>query len=327
MCALIQMAGQTCTVSLPSKAFAQGYARLIGSISAADHAEQVELDFARLEYYTPGAIAALLTKARDWKDRGKTVTLTNTDKSEAFWYFRKIEFLKHLGVEDNEPRSHQDEPGFVELIEVSKMTNADVGNAAARLARCVCPDMDTPDIKKLIEYATGEIVLNCQQHAHGTGFLCAQYTRTFDLAQLAIGDIGRGILASFRDSDSPYYKSGMTDLDALHLAMTPGVSCSTHIRHPYHGQVNFGRGLKMLQSIAMQTYGSMFLASGRAWSLMDGLRTISGNFPLEGQIPGTLCYVAFKREDIVDFQAMLDEARLITDPALNKPDNLDTLFT
>ena len=159
--------------------------------------------------------------------------------------------------------------------------------------------------------ASGEAMLNCKQHSRGRGFVAAQYAQKRDLARIAVGDCGRGILASFRENDSPHYREGMTDKDSLALALRPYVSSTTHLRSPYTlGSPNFGVGLHMLRSLMTASHGYMFLASGESWFYQDGTESaLIGKLKRGCEFKGTICSVAFQRGQIDDYQRMLSDAR------------------
>jgi hypothetical protein len=300
------------TIVLPQYAFERNMPTLLRRLGECNKAPQIVFDFKNVRYFIPGAIVTIMATIKGWQAAGKQLFFLNHQTNPAFRYLQRINFFKTAGLDLPEdfiraPGS----PDFIPLRELSPQVQ-DIGPIATKMASCIAPEHEGGEVFRLLEYASGEAMLNCKQHSKGRGFVAAQYAQKRDLARIAVADCGRGIVASFRDNNSPHYHPGMTDLEGLELALKPYVSSTSHvIRTPYSaGSPNFGVGLYMLRSLMTASLGYMFLASGNSWFLQDGTKAaVLKTMPAELAFQGTVCSVAFQRGQIDDFQRMLAEAR------------------
>lgn len=313
-------------ISLPSHVFEGQMAKLLDLLGRGNMADSVILDFAWVKYYIPGAIVAIIARIKKWILSGTRVELVNHEKSDAFRYLQRLDVFKNLGLDLPEDFTRHGSSDFVPVIEISHET-VDVSPIATRLAQCITPGDNAREVSQLLSFASSEAMLNCKQHSCASGYVTGQYAARRDFARIAIADFGRGILASFRDNDSPHYYDGMTDLDALKRAIEPEVSSTTHfLPGPYsQGSPNRGIGLSMMRALMGQACGWMFLASGQAWFLQDGNKSPAWGLFSEGQsYPGMICSVAFQRGQVDDYQRMLCDARISL--GLQPDDNYNNLF-
>ena len=269
-------------VRLPRFVFEDGLPGYIGTLLAVGDAPAITLDFERIKYFIPGAIVATLAQVRHWRGRGQKVAFVNHDTNPVCGYLQRIDFFKHVGFELPEPGTRHDAAGrFVPIEEISE-TAGRPEDIASKMAECVSPGgylCNEP--YQLVQYAGGEIVTNCKQHAHGAGFVSAQYVKGKDLARLAIADCGRGIRRSFEENNSPHFHPAMTDAEAIDAALKPLVSSTTHLRHLYGASPNKGVGLSMVRELMQESLGHLLLISGRSWWWQDGRKP-----PRRGEFPG-----------------------------------------
>ncbi|MEO6053339.1 MAG: hypothetical protein ABIP97_04935, partial [Chthoniobacterales bacterium] len=184
----------------------------------------------------------------------------------------------------------------------------DVAPVASRVAGCVDPCRG--EAFRLLEFASSEAILNARQHSGGAGFVSAQYAPKKELARIGVADCGIGIRASFQRNESPFYKKGMTELDALLLALKPEVSSTTHLRTAYGSSPNKGVGLSMMLNLMSQSLGYMCLISGEAWWYKEGQDQAKyGVFRNGKRFEGTICAIAFQRGQIDNYFEMLERAR------------------
>lgn len=117
----------------------------------------------------------------------------------------------------------------------------------------------TPEQVEPIRYVISELVRNVLEHsgAPGGAFLCAQYFKNTGTLSLGVADDGVGI----RSTMSRYHPVP-TDLDALLLAMRPGVSGTS----PRLGGTayNAGAGLFFTKSISCASRNYFAIYSGSA---------------------------------------------------------------
>ena len=230
-------------IRLPPFVFEDTLPGYIGTLLAAGDAPAITLDFERIKYFIPGAVVATLAQVRHWRSQGQTVKFVNHDTNPVCGYLQRIDFFKHVGFELPEPGERHYAGGrFVPIEEIGDNLGRPE-DIASKMAECVSPGgylLNEPF--QLVQYAGGEIVTNCKQHAKGAGFVSAQYSPKQDFARLAIADCGRGIRRSFEENNSPHFREGMADAEAIATALRPRVSSTTHLPHAYGASPNKGVG-------------------------------------------------------------------------------------
>ncbi len=305
------MSAQPHEVVLPAYGVESGLTRLIEMLSAAEGAPEVRVDFQRVKFYRPSAIVAVLARVKAWLVRGATVRFANHRECEAFRYLQRIDFFQTAGLnlpEDFFRRDRADR--FVPVREIS-VVGSNIGVIATEITECFAPEgFILNPFYPLLQYALGEVLSNCKQHAKAMGFVAAQYTPRDDRVHFAVADIGIGIRESFRQSQSPHFRESMTDLEAVTLALRPYVSSVSHLPHIYGRPSNMGVGLSMLREITLKLHGSMFLASGRAWWTYDVEgRERQGDLTGESRWSGVICALSLRRNAVEDYSKHLAEAR------------------
>jgi hypothetical protein len=118
--------------------------------------------------------------------------------------------------------------------------------------------------------AIRELADNVIQHSEASASGIAAFARVADRFEYVVADSGIGMLASLRRA--PEFRSLRDDLEALPLAVTPGVS--------RHGRsVGYGYGYRAVFLPLRAAYGSVRLRSGRAVLQMAG----AGPRPVQGR--------------------------------------------
>jgi hypothetical protein len=309
--------------SLPSKIFESNLPKLLCDVARLDEAEDnLALDFARVEYWIPAAIVVMCSMVNRWKERGRGVSFNGHNDCPACGYLQRMDFFDRVGLELAENFKRRD-PGtsFVEIQGVYAGPARLKDPLARKLAECLAGTQDeNDDVLRLSEFALGEVIANCQQHADKPGYVTAQYVKAKDWARIGMADHGIGILESFRKAGSPHYRQGMSHAEALDLAMTPWVSSKRHLKQgPYGEAPNRGVGLKMIQHMLADTGGELFIASGDAWHHYRGPDwQQKGNLECGLSVPGTVVSIRFDRGQIDDYRQILAAAQtamnLITEP-------------
>lgn len=116
-----------------------------------------------------------------------------------------------------------------------------------------------PKQAESIRYVVSELVRNVLEHsrsAHGA-FVCAQFFQKSNTIRIGIADTGIGIK---RSMDQSHVTSD--DLDAIELALTPGVTGTT--RREGGTELNAGAGLFFIKSIAYTNRNFFVIYSGTA---------------------------------------------------------------
>lgn len=164
------------------------------------------------------------------------------------------------------------------------------------------------ELQKLLQYLIREAVRNIPEHAETSEvWLCGQYWKNRDLAEIAILDEGIGIYSSItKNRTHRHYIS--SNEEALRWALKPGVSVAFE---PSRGQkdgntwANSGYGLYMISQICKLTNGWLTFISGD-----DCLRVYPNGTSLYGvHYNGTALGIRVKPSKILDGQKLIDEAR------------------
>ncbi len=117
-----------------------------------------------------------------------------------------------------------------------------------------------------IQYIVSELARNVLEHSlskHGA-ILSAQYYKKSNTIRIGIADTGIGIKESINNS-----YNAQTDLEAIKLALTPGITGTT--RREGGSELNAGAGLFFIKSIANVNRDFFMLYSGNAmYKLLKG---------------------------------------------------------
>ncbi|MEK7790243.1 MAG: ATP-binding protein, partial [Deltaproteobacteria bacterium] len=115
------------------------------------------------------------------------------------------------------------------------------------------------DQAKTIGYIVSELVRNVIEHSNATNgaLLCAQYYKKSNSIRIGIADTGVGIKTTINHS-----YSAKTDLEAIQLALTPGITGTT--RREGGTEQNAGAGLFFIKSIASVNRDFFIIYSGNS---------------------------------------------------------------
>jgi len=110
-----------------------------------------------------------------------------------------------------------------------------------------------------IKYTISELVRNVLEHAYSAegAIVCAQYHKKGNKIRIGIVDTGIGIRTSISDSYPV-----TSDLDAIKLALTPGITGTTS--KPGGSEQNAGAGLFFIKTIAFFNRDPFVIYSGGA---------------------------------------------------------------
>jgi len=310
-------------IQLPRWAFECNLHKLIAVLGSADEAESIRIDFGAVQYYIPCAILSIVAKIKTWDSLHKKWEFINFEQNPVSRYFQRMEFCSVLGWELKEEFSRRlGSEDFVPIARVPSLEQ-DVAGISTRLASCIEPAQG--ELFRLLQFSSSEIILNAKQHAAGEGFVSGQYAPAKRLARIGVADCGIGIRNSFKYNDSRHYRPEMSELDALLLALQPRVSSTNHRPSMYGHSANFGVGLSMMRQLMAQSLGFMVLISGDSWWYQESQKSPQyGAFPGHLRFDGTICGVAFQRDQIDNYPLMLKAARIAL--GLQEPDDLDNIF-
>lgn len=110
-----------------------------------------------------------------------------------------------------------------------------------------------------IRYIVSELVRNVLEHSQSEfgAILSAQYYKKSNTIRIGIADTGIGIKKSINQSHS-----APTDLEAIRLALTPGITGTT--KREGGTEYNAGAGLFFIKSIAKVNHDFFLIYSGKA---------------------------------------------------------------
>lgn len=303
------------TISLPAYAFEERLPDLLNLLDASNEDAEVILDFQSVKFWTPGALVSLLAKIHSWRNQKKEIVFRNHEECKASRYLQRINFFSLCGLKIQEDfNRHGTNNRFVELRRIGGEDKARVEDISTDIADCLFPDanVDDPDqsgLFDLLQYSVSELASNVFQHARASGFAMAQYTGQTDLIRVAIADAGIGVLRSFEENGSPYWKQELTDADAIALALQPKVSSKAHVSTAWGEPINAGVGLTLLKKCCSITDGHFFMASGNGACFQCADNDSLQQLRLRNNFQGTLCALSFKRQLIRNFMEMLDDAK------------------
>ncbi len=280
---------------------------LLARLTAADDAQEIELDLANVKWWMPGAVVAVISRAHRWIKEGRRVTLVNHRECEAFGYLQRVDFFKQLGVDLDERFLRHPEAGRFLPVQRVSFGGSGLDRIASEMARCVVPGADwEDDTYQLVQYVLGEVLANAVQHSGGVAWVSAQYTAKNDIVRVAVADDGGGILGSF--AGTPLNVPGMSAKEAISLAIQPRVSSGRYRTVLYGRPHNRGIGLSMVDELVRQSLGHLMISSADGWLLRDGNSEPKFRTSEDAVHPGTLICASFMRGQILHYREMHEEA-------------------
>ncbi|MEA3249510.1 MAG: ATP-binding protein [Patescibacteria group bacterium] len=170
-------------------------------------------------------------------------------------YLERMGLFKHLGIDSGISIVEREPAG--RFIPITKITTSD--ELTGLLTEMVPLLHLEPQQASSIRYIVSELVRNVLEHAksqHGA-FVAAQYHKKTNKIRIGIADTGIGIKAAIGQS----HPTG-NDLEALQLALTPGITGTT--RKEGGTEQNAGAGLFFIKSIATANHDYFVIYSGNA---------------------------------------------------------------
>lgn len=170
-------------------------------------------------------------------------------------YFERMKLFSMLGVKSGIHITETDPSGrFIPLTQIR------TPEEQSRFITDMVPLLHlAPKQAESIRYILSELIRNVLEHArtpHGA-IVAAQYHKKSNIIRIGIADTGVGIRETISQSHTAW-----TDIDALKLALTPGITGTT----PREGGTidNAGAGLFFIKSIAANNRDFFMLYSGDA---------------------------------------------------------------
>jgi anti-sigma regulatory factor (Ser/Thr protein kinase) len=234
---------------------------------------EVCLDCSTLRYSFPTAMLVAGSKIRTWvKTRHKNKL--KTKKSGVHSSHSVHSYLSHLGFFDyilmGEGNAVGQASGSAAYLPITRIEKPDFNSSTQSvqewydqimsvvrgLARVVSGTAVDTEENRLYNYALREIIRNVFEHSEATEcYVCGQRWWNGKV-EIAVIDEGVGICESLKKS---YHLD--SDIDALNMAIKPGVSSTSNIELSKNVYDNSGFGLYVLSQLA-SSFGWYVLGSG-----------------------------------------------------------------
>lgn len=197
------------------------------------------------------ATLGLAVKLKNKKSKIEFKDLQATSKH----YLARMGLFKLLGIKTAiSVKEHEPAGRFIPL---TKIVNSD---ELTGFITDMVPLLHTAaDHAEAIRYVVSELVRNVFEHSGSVegAIVCAQYYKKSNSIKIGVADCGVGIKNSIRHA----YPAG-SDLDAILLALTPGITGTT--RKLGGTEANAGAGLFFIKSIAKTNRDFFVIYSGSA---------------------------------------------------------------
>jgi anti-anti-sigma regulatory factor len=281
------------------------------------HTERVTLNFTRVEFMEPWAVAMFASYVLYLRNTRKLMVEGNFDSGNpANQYLRQMGFPELLAAGTTKQvteqwklsekntglhviRTHQDVQSFAE--------------STGMLGRG--PTDETMDALK---YGMSELGRNVVQHAvaEGTGVAIAQFFPKAKRIQIAVSDHGIGV----RSSLGAAYPEIKTDDEAVRLAVLPHVSGASR-GGMYAASDNAGLGLFFCEEIAWRAGGSIWIVSGNALLGVRRSKSLGPDRIHRRVSPthGTTVVMDVPASGVEDFSNLLELCRILAADARRSP--------
>jgi anti-sigma regulatory factor (Ser/Thr protein kinase) len=168
-------------------------------------------------------------------------------------YFARMGLFKILNIQsDLSFKEHEPAGRFIPITQIQ--TSEEITKFIAEMIPLLHLD---PEQAKTIGYIVSELARNVIEHAStkNGAILCAQYYKKSNSIRIGIADTGVGIKETINQS-----YSAATDLDAIKLALQPGITGTT--KKEGGTEQNAGAGLFFIKSIASVNRDFFVIYSG-----------------------------------------------------------------
>lgn len=170
-------------------------------------------------------------------------------------YLKRMGLFDYLGIDSGVSiEEHEPAGRFIPLTQIKNSQDL------TRFLTEMIPLLHLePAYVEPIQYTISELVRNVLEHAHSRegAIVCAQYHKRGNKIRIGIVDTGIGIRESISDSYSV-----TSDIDALKLALTPGITGTTNKLGG--SEQNAGAGLFFIKTIAYFNRDPFIVYSGGA---------------------------------------------------------------
>lgn len=188
------------------------------------------------------------------KIKGKDVVCEKLE-AKSKHYLERMGLFTFLGIKSGISMTQHDPSGrFIPLTQISNP------NALTEFIKEITPLLHVdPKHAQPIKYIMSELIRNVLEHSLSSrgAVVCAQYYKKSNTIRIGIADTGVGIWKTINYSHNP-----KNDLDAIRLALMPGITGTT--KKEGGTEFNAGAGLFFIKSIATVNRDFFLLYSGNA---------------------------------------------------------------
>src|SRR3989344_7473908 len=170
-------------------------------------------------------------------------------------YFERMGLFRILNIQSQMDIIKHDPAG--RFIPLTRVTNS---SELTKIITDIVPLLHLePKQAEPIRYIISELVRNVLEHSQSRygAIISAQYYKESNIIRIGIADTGVGIKETITQTHS-----AKTDLEALKLALTPGITGTT--RKEGGSELNAGAGLFFIKSIAKINRNFFIIYSGNA---------------------------------------------------------------
>ncbi|TKR27332.1 ATP-binding protein [Cellulomonas hominis] len=243
-------------IAVPTSARLQNIESFVKRISDSESPElRISLPATYFSVH-PLVLAATAAAGIRARQSGKDVIIDDIPDTPSCRYLQRMGLFSSLDIDPNMKVREREAIGrFMPLRTIR--TGLQLSEFAVQLP----PLLHAEDHRQVepIQYVMSELVRNTLEHA-GIGYasvVAAQVYPKSGIVSIGVADCGRGIASSLSDAHTV-----ATDIDALHLAMQPGVTGKT-------SQVggtadNAGAGLFFCKAMAQVSHNYLVVHSGSA---------------------------------------------------------------
>lgn len=237
-------------------------------------------------------------------------------------YFVRMGLFKLLGIpSDIVIKEHEPAGRFIPLTRIR------TADEQTRFITEMIPLLHVEaEQAKTLGYIFSELIRNVIEHADAENgaLLCAQYYQKSNSIRVGIADTGRGIRSTITRSHA-----AETDLDAIRLALTPGITGTTSKEGGT--EQNAGAGLFFIKSIASVNRDFFVIYSGSGFYKLlkkspsrrrrlnadpfDDRHTVHSDMPAW---PGTVVGVDITLDQTEEFSLLLDAIRDVYGSAIRE---------
>jgi hypothetical protein len=301
---------------MPSKLDLTGSINAAFQLASLPKANSYRLDFASLKFAEPFGMLYFASHLRSFRK-------SHDDSRFKAENYQHLGYAAHMGFFQSFGLNHGNEPGeasgsqqYVPItrLDLKKLAMEaldnyeDVRETIERVSMQLAGVLvrgDSGPLYETLSYSLREIFRNVQEHS-GTDSLwyAAQYWPEKGWVELSILDEGVGIIATLSRN---HHLNIVSDYDALHYALLPGVSGVAFKGGPKQAKnpwANSGYGLFMTSQLCLRG-GNYAILSGRGGILLQNQEQSK----LECQFNGTAIRLQFHVPDIQDLNGSLEKLR------------------